>query len=82
MSLGNEVEEEGRPSAGGGGNKVTTTMNDNRRKSVGSTTSSAATAAMILQATPDRKLSSPFAAGMNLKAPIPSGNPKKLPFKI
>ncbi len=82
MSLGNEVEEEGRPSAGGGGKKVTTTMNDNRRKSVGSTTSSAATAAMILQATPDRKLSSPFAAGMNLKALIPSGNPKKLPFKI
>ncbi len=87
LSLGNEVEEEeeeeeGRPSAGGGGKKVTTTMNDNRRKSVGSTTSSAATASMILQATPDRKLSSPFAAGMNLKAPIPSGNPKKLPFKI
>jgi hypothetical protein len=86
LSLGNEVEEEeeeeGRPSAGGGGKKVTRTMNDNRRKSVGSTTSPAATAAMILQATADRKLSSPFTAGMNLKAPIPSGNPKKLPFKI
>jgi hypothetical protein len=85
MSLGNEVEEEeeeGRPSAGGGGKKVTTTMNDNRRKSVGSTTSSAATAAMILQATADRRPSSPIAAGMNLKAPILSGNPKKLPFKI